>query len=448
MIATGHFVFVHVHKTGGQSLIRIISRCFPDHEVIGYHYPYPLRPDQYARLPVVAFIRNPWDWYVSWYAFNRRAGSKNALFAVCSDGGRADFSTTVRNLVNLGDDSRSSRQYRRALVSVLPKRLIGNRGIGLTQDCIAGFNESDVGYLSWLFRRMIDGVSKSQLHIGRFETLEQDFRDILERLNVPLNSKLRRAFVHAPHINVSRHGHYSRYYDDELRNLVAAKDVELVSRFGYLFEHDSSSDQALDIPDTYAIDGTFRKLSGSAKNYVLLKSSCDVTTIADGISRVTANEWTQSDREQRYRAHHQTRSLLLIHDADMRHRNPTCHDLFHDFEAALNPILEIIGKYYGGDGYVVRALFANLMPGSAITPHIDFVFSLLHSHRVHVPIVTNDDVVFTVGGEARTMAAGEICEINNATVHGVENRGTEARIHLIVDWAPNSIARVLESRDC
>jgi len=34
------------------------------------------------------------------------------------------------------------------------------------------------------------------------------------------------------------------------------------------------------------------------------------------------------------------------------------------------------------------------------------------------------------------MREGEIWEINNGNVHAVENPSTEARIHLIIDWAP------------
>jgi Flp pilus assembly protein TadD len=58
-----------------------------------------------------------------------------------------------------------------------------------------------------------------------------------------------------------------------------------------------------------------------------------------------------------------------------------------------------------------------------------------------MPIVTNGDVVFHVGGQEINMQAGELWEINNGTVHGVDNRGTEDRVHLIVDWMPNHAGR-------
>jgi hypothetical protein len=39
MIVTEKFVFIHMHKTGGQTLNDIITRCMPAHRVIGYHFP-------------------------------------------------------------------------------------------------------------------------------------------------------------------------------------------------------------------------------------------------------------------------------------------------------------------------------------------------------------------------------------------------------------------------
>ena len=173
-----------MHKTGGQTINNILSRCLKFHDVVGYHYPYSLLPEQFSQLPLVGFVRNPWDWYVSWYAFNRRPEARNALFAVCSDGGKADFKTSVTNLIQLGDDSATSQRYRDALVSVLPKTLRGNRGVGLTKDCICNFVDSDTAYYSWLFNRMF-GVARSEnVHIGEFENLQTELVRILTTLNV------------------------------------------------------------------------------------------------------------------------------------------------------------------------------------------------------------------------------------------------------------------------
>ena len=41
---------------------------------------------------------------------------------------------------------------------------------------------------------------------------------------------------------------------------------------------------------------------------------------------------------------------------------------------------------------------------------------------------------------------GEMWEINNATLHAVDNRSDAARIHLIIDWVPNSTVRAEDKR--
>jgi tetratricopeptide (TPR) repeat protein len=82
-------------------------------------------------------------------------------------------------------------------------------------------------------------------------------------------------------------------------------------------------------------------------------------------------------------------------------------------------------------------ILAKLVAGGTIPKHTDAGFSLLNCHRVHLPIITNDDVIFSVGGEDINMQVGELWEINNGTEHAVENRSAEDRIHLIVDWMPN-----------
>ena len=60
----------------------------------------------------------------------------------------------------------------------------------------------------------------------------------------------------------------------------------------------------------------------------------------------------------------------------------------------------------------------------------------MNSRRIHIPLVTTDNVDFTVGGEQRAMREGELWEINNAREHSVVNRGVERRVHLIIDWVP------------
>ena len=448
MITTDKFVFVHMHKTGGQSLGHILESCMPDMKHIGYHYPYHMLPEQYGGLPVVGMVRNPWDWYVSWYAFNTRPEVGNPLFFIISDGFQADFKRTITNLVNLPSDLPESRHYRKALIDILPDTLEGNAGVGLTKDCIRNMNSPELGYYSWQFQRMHGDLENPGLHIGRFENLQPEFLSIMKQLGVEQLDAIQAKFDSSPRLNSSRHSHYSKYLDDELRELIAQKEAALIERYGYRFEEDASSEKAIEFPSIqigYRNDA-FQKLSGKARNFLLLKPEVDLSFIKRKLAKIPERAWHGSGREKTYEVHKQTRALLLIHDDDFRHYNPTYHDLYSDFRKELKPIFDFIAEHFNHDGYVVRALFARLKAHGRIDSHTDGLFSLLKCHRIHIPIVTNDQVVFTIGGEEKVLGEGEMWEINNATLHAVDNRSDEDRIHLIVDWVPNSTVRPEDKR--
>ena len=279
----------------------IITRCIPGNQVIGYHFPHSVVPGQYAQLPVVGFVRNPWDWYVSWYAFNRRPKAVNPLFSICSDGGKADFKTTVKNLVNLGEDSVRTGQYRDALISIFPDNLIGNRGVGLTKACLENFKDNETAYCSWLFVRMLGLADQENVHIGHFENLGSDFVKILSRLDVPQIAGIKSALQQVRPINSSSHSHYSHYYDDELRELINHKDGYLIKRFDYSFEQEHEVSKLIIFPETNTVDGAFRKLLDKEQNYLPLCTDFDVDPILRKLEQIPDEQWTQSDRESKYK---------------------------------------------------------------------------------------------------------------------------------------------------
>ena len=62
----------------------------------------------------------------------------------------------------------------------------------------------------------------------RFENLADDFRAVCAALDI--------SPAHLPRYNRSDREHYSKYYDDELRELVGARFAAEIERFGYTFE--------------------------------------------------------------------------------------------------------------------------------------------------------------------------------------------------------------------
>jgi len=120
---------------------------------------------------------------------------------------------------------------------------------------------------------------------------------------------------------------------------------------------------------------------------------------------LTDEQWDNfSLRQKRYEVHQHTQSIGLVYDPDFRHSHPTRLPTLDIFEAELKPVLWMTADHFeetekgkqlikeNSAGYFVRATLVRLKAGGSIAEHRDMNFSLTHSHRVHLPIVTNDAV--------------------------------------------------------
>ncbi len=173
----------------------------------------------------------------------------------------------------------------------------------------------------------------------------------------------------------------------------------------------------------------------------------EIDELKNLVLSLSDEQWDEfSIRQNIYEVHQNTRMIGLVYDLDFRHSHPTRLPALAMFEEALRPILmktaahyeeSEIGKQLLQDnklGYFIRASLVRLTAGCDITAHRDMNFSLTHSHRIHLAIISNDEVWFTVGNESINMRAGELYEVNNRRVHSVDNKGEEDRVHLILDF--------------
>src|SRR5688500_9489995 len=106
MLVTDQFVFLHLPRAGGTFVYEIVKKFFPSAHEIGYHFPRELLPREYSHLPVLGTVRNPWEFYVSWYHYHHSSDtyspSKNVLFCCVSEDRKLDFAQTIRNALDLG----------------------------------------------------------------------------------------------------------------------------------------------------------------------------------------------------------------------------------------------------------------------------------------------------------------------------------------------------------
>jgi hypothetical protein len=93
-------------------------------------------------------------------------------------------------------------------------------------------------------------------------------------------------------------------------------------------------------------------------------------------------------------------------------------------------IQEIMGEIGGVWG---RSRLMGLAAGAEVPSHIDTHYYWRTHLRLHIPVITNPAVLFTCGGETVHMEAGECWAFDSFRRHRVENKGTEQRIHLVLD---------------
>jgi hypothetical protein len=79
-----------------------------------------------------------------------------------------------------------------------------------------------------------------------------------------------------------------------------------------------------------------------------------------------------------------------------------------------------------------------LGPGSNILEHRDHCLSYEDGEvRIHIPVQTNPEVEFVVGGQTLPLQEGDCWYINFNLPHRIHNRGTTDRIHLVIDCRLN-----------
>jgi hypothetical protein len=194
------FLFVHVPKTGGNS-IQSVLRDYSEDELVALRgeqdgverfglrnpnykikkhstlaeYREALGNEQFGSLYKFTCVRNPWDRMVSYY-----------------------FTPTQR--VTAWDPKKFRKAISRAL-------------------SVAEYLQLDKG----------EGNPFGNVdYVMRFENLAGDFRTVCATLDISPTT--------LPQYNRSNREHYSKYYNDELRELVRKRFSAEIERFGYAFE--------------------------------------------------------------------------------------------------------------------------------------------------------------------------------------------------------------------
>ena len=419
MIVTDHFVYIHVSRTGGTFLNKLIMNRVPGARMLQYHGHLRDLPPDHARLPVIGFVRNPWDWYVSMYSDYRRKGQ--FVFQILSDRGSLDFERTVTRFLNLGDGSATSRRLLKHLAAVAPRVIDANRPgrnqlPGLRSAHFAGY-PGGIGYYAWLFRLMFESERGHTIHLGRFENLREEALRLFEETGTPITNAIAAYLGEARPLNASpRPQGFVGAYPPALEGLVAERERYFIDRFGY------ACSETRNYPKT----DYFRHLG-----------TADRTALTERVKTIPESLWQSENaaKPNKIAQLNETRHVMFrfIADAGNVFDYSDHPVLWGQWQDVLLPVMHQAAAALGYSDYrFPRVMLARVPAGGAISPHPDAEASY-YIHKIHVPLITNDKALFRVGRREMHLPAGEIYEVNNKRVHGVSNDGATDRIHLIFE---------------
>lgn len=214
------FIHIHIPRTGGQRVRGLINERRKQFNFLIRNSHMTLE-ESLAELkknkpglvvPSFAFIRNPWDWYVSRYFFRIKEAGKMGPHT---------------HIETLGNNKEGFQEHLRILNKHIRE--------GTPLPPVKGKNVPRIWRdltLSKFFENMTHpGVD----HICRFENFSQELSGILIKLaphafkKGQIEKKTRQKY------NVSKHEPYANYYNMELKQMVYRWDKDFINRFGYKF---------------------------------------------------------------------------------------------------------------------------------------------------------------------------------------------------------------------
>lgn len=196
-------LFVHVSRTAGMTITNYLRRALPDsRRLVGQHAPLiaarPILGDLFDESFKFAFVRNPWDRFVSWYTVL----------------GQAKHAAQTDRAMFIDPESEHWKGFDAFLELWSAEEVLMD---GVVRHRLS----------QWA--QLVDGEGKLLTDdFGRFETFVEDAVRLLTKAGLPCGS--------LSTINSSQHHHYSVYYSDFGRELIAQVFPEDIVNLGYRFE--------------------------------------------------------------------------------------------------------------------------------------------------------------------------------------------------------------------
>ncbi len=226
MIIAPDFVYIHLQKCGGSFVREYLTKHIPGAKYSGtVHDSVRDIPRQYRGKHILGTIRNPWDWYLSWYASTQR--SKSGLFWLLHKNGKqttfTEFMATIFSLKNK--------------IHNIDFGLVSSFGIGIyTYRYIQSYCHNPSRVLKQLQSQSLIDNTVSKIHFCRTENLRLDLMNFLITTPTGITESQKKELTTMDKVNTSKSQQHKNEYSEQLIQLVKVKDRYIVNRFGYVPE--------------------------------------------------------------------------------------------------------------------------------------------------------------------------------------------------------------------
>ena len=206
------FLFIHIQKTGGSTISRLLRQHFPDAKPLSNMHAHSyeaknILKDAYQDYYSFAFVRNPWERLVSWYTMIQE---------------KAHLMTSFEKVVRLGRFYNRLWQYAHANSNNFEEFLINCTEEIKDKSGTRSFAYNQLDYLTDPQGNVIVD------EIFRFEDFLGSSKKLFKKLdNIELDL--------IPKENPSKHKHYTEYYSEASKELVAERFSKDIAYFGYKF---------------------------------------------------------------------------------------------------------------------------------------------------------------------------------------------------------------------
>ena len=169
---------------------------------------------------------------------------------------------------------------------------------------------------------------------------------------------------------------------------------------------------------------------------VKLSLSFDARRLRDDLRRLDTEDWIEHFVTQNYDGDWSVIPLRgpasATHPVMMIYSDPTCTEFADTPFLEGSPNLRDVLNRFKCPLKAVRLM--KLSPGSRIKEHTDHDLSAEDGvARLHIPIITNDEVDFRLNGTPVIMGEGECWYLRFIDPHSVENKSSSDRVHLVID---------------